>query len=144
MELSERGRELIQGFEACRLHAYKPTPEDVWTIGWGATGMNITHDTVWTQEHADARFLADTADFARKVWADVWQASTTQGQFDAMVSLAYNIGLENFARSTVLRKHRVHDYAAAADGFLLWNKQKGKVLNGLVRRRKAERQLYLS
>jgi lysozyme len=60
-----------------------------------------------------------------------------------MVSLSYNIGLGNFATSTVLKRHRLGNYAMAANAFRLWNKAKGKVLPGLTKRREDERALYL-
>ncbi|HAK9115445.1 TPA: lysozyme, partial [Salmonella enterica] len=68
----------------------------------------------------------------------------TQGQFDALVSFAYNLGARTLSSSTLLRKLNAGDYAGAADEFLRWNKAGGKVLNGLTRRREAERALFLS
>ena len=67
---------------------------------------------------------------------------TTQGQFDALVSFAFNVGLANFKGSTLLKKHNAGDYAGAAAQFPLWNKAAGKVLPGLVKRRAAEAQIY--
>lgn len=68
----------------------------------------------------------------------------TQSQFDAMVSLAFNIGEGAFAKSTLVRKHLARDFAGAAAEFSKWNKGGGKVLAGLVKRRAAEAKLYLS
>ncbi|EAA7932780.1 lysozyme, partial [Salmonella enterica subsp. enterica] len=68
----------------------------------------------------------------------------TQGQFDALVSFAYNLGARTLSTSTLLRKLNAGDYAGAADEFLCWNKAGGKVLKGLTRRREAERALFLS
>ena len=68
----------------------------------------------------------------------------TQGQFDALVSFTYNLGARTLSTSTLLRKLNAGDYAGAADEFLRWNKAGGKVLNGLTRRREAERALFLS
>ncbi|WP_312069487.1 lysozyme, partial [Acinetobacter sp.] len=67
----------------------------------------------------------------------------SQNQFDALVSLTYNIGSTAFKNSTLLKKLNAKDYAGAADQFLRWNKGGGKVLKGLVRRREAERALFL-
>jgi GH24 family phage-related lysozyme (muramidase) len=69
---------------------------------------------------------------------------TTQGQFDAMVSLAYNIGIGNFGKSTLLKKHNARCYTCAADQFRVWNRANGKVMNGLTKRRAAEREVYMS
>ncbi|KQD16250.1 lysozyme [Acinetobacter baumannii] len=67
----------------------------------------------------------------------------TQNQFDALVSLAYNIGSGAFKGSTLLKLLNKGDYKGAADQFLVWNKAGGKVMKGLVRRREAERALFL-
>lgn len=141
---------LIQGYEKCRLAAYRPTPNDVPTIGWGATGPDVRMGMVWTQRQADERFARDLAAFAAGVDHLVGAAPTTQGQFDALVSFAYNVGLdddadkvaEGLGDSTLLRKHLAGDYAGALAQFPLWNRQKGVVLNGLTRRRADEARLY--
>ncbi len=152
MRTSNRGKELIKEFEQCRLKAYKPTPNDVWTIGWGATGLGITKGLEWSQKGADDRFDEDIKIYENGVTRLLGARRTTQGQFDALVSFAYNVGLdidsdnvaEGLGDSTLLKKHLRGDTVGAADEFLKWNKQKGKVLNGLTRRRVAERELYLS
>lgn len=140
----------IMDFEKLRLVGYLPTPDDVPTIGYGSTGKGIHVGDVWTPAQAQARFMTDLNGFASGVTRLLEGAPTTQGQFDALVSLAYNIGLdededtkvEGLGDSTLLRKHKAGDYAGAAAEFPKWNKQKGKVLNGLTRRRKAERELF--
>lgn len=140
MTPSKQCADLVKSFEDCRLTAYMPTPNDVPTIGWGSTGPDIKLGMTWTQQQADDRFAQDLAKFAAGVERAVGTA--TQGQFDGMVSLAYNIGLGNFGSSTLVKKHKAGDYAGAADQFARWNKQKGKVLNGLTRRRAAEAAMY--
>lgn len=142
MTPSQTCAEFIRGFEQCRLKAYMPTQHDVPTIGWGSTGPDIRMNMTWTQAQADERFARDLAHFGAKVMVELGGAETTQAQFDAMVSLAYNIGVGAFGDSTVLRKHKAGDHDGAVAGFALWNKQKGKVLNGLVRRRTAEARMY--
>ena len=155
MRIGSDGIALIKSFEQCaRAHktdkgmfiAYMPTPNDVPTVGWGSTGKDITMKTVFTQKQCDERLAADLADFSAKVAALVGAAKTTQHQFDAMVSLAYNIGVaqKGFAGSSVLRNHKAGDFPAAAASFHLWNKQAGKVLGGLVRRRNAEATMYIA
>ena len=139
---------LIEGFETCAkaigngdFAAYMPTPNDRPTVGWGSTGPDITMGLVWTQAQCDERFAADLAKFAAGVSAAV-TGETAQNQVDAMVSLAYNIGVGAFKSSTLLRKHNVGDFAGAQAQFAVWNKQAGKVLPGLVKRRAAEAAMY--
>lgn len=143
MIVGPRAIALIKRFETCRLDCYLPTPQDRPTIGWGTTGHDIALGMSWTQAKCDARFERDLGAFARGVESLLVKAATTPAQFGAMVSLAYNIGLHAFERSSVLRLHRVGDKAGAAAAFLAWDKAGGKVLAGLAKRRKAERDLYL-
>lgn len=150
MNPSPRIIAFIKGFEKCRLKAYMPTPNDRPTIGWGTTGPDVKMGMTWTQERADERFARDVADFAAGVAHELGGAPTTQAQFDALVSFAYNVGLdqdadnlaEGLGDSTLLRKHKAGDYAGAAAEFAKWNKQAGKVLNGLTRRRAGEAAIY--
>jgi GH24 family phage-related lysozyme (muramidase) len=135
---------LVKQFEGCELSAY-PDPGsggDPWTIGYGATGPGIAKGVTWTQAQCDQRLADDLERFAVGVNSALNGAPTTQNEFDAMVSLAFNIGLENFRRSTLLRMHQDGDKAGAAEQFARWNKASGKVLNGLTRRRAAEAALY--
>ncbi len=132
----------IKGFEACRLKAYLPTPHDVPTIGWGSTGPDIHMGMTWTQGQADTRFAADLTAFAAGVTHDLAGVATTQGQFDAMVSFAYNVGEAGFHDSNLLRLHRAGDYPGAEAQFGRWTRQKGVVLAGLVRRRAGEAAMY--
>jgi lysozyme len=142
---------LVQEFEGCArkqpdgtFMAY-PDPGsggDPWTIGWGSTGADIKKGVVWTQQQCDDRFTEHLADFAEKVGNLLDGVPTTQKQFDAMVSFAYNVGVGNLAASTLLRKHKAGDFAGAALEFARWNKAAGKVLPGLTRRRAAESALY--
>lgn len=135
---------LIRDYEKCRLKAYMPTADDVPTIGWGSTGPDIKLGMTWTQAQADARFAADLARFAGKVSGLLGAAPTTQAQYDALVSFAYNVGYGDggLKTSTLLRMHKAGDYVGAALQFARWNKQNGKVLNGLTKRRAAEAAIY--
>lgn len=132
---------LIKKWEELRLKAYLPTPQDVWTIGWGHTrtakqGMTIT------LPQAEALFEKDTA-WAQNAVNTRVKVPLSQHQFDALVSLVFNIGEGAFAKSTLLRKLNAKDYEGAAQQFLVWNKQKGKTLKGLVRRRAEEMGYFL-
>lgn len=136
---------LMHRWESCKLKAY-PDPGskngEPWTIGWGSTGPDIKKGTVWTQQQADDRFAADLADFGNGVAKLVEGCMTTAHQFAAMVSFAYNVGLSELASSTLLKRHRAGDYAGAQEQFGRWIYNDGKVLNGLIARRKEEATLY--
>lgn len=115
---------------------------DPWTIGFGSTGPDVRPGTVWTRAQAEARLEADVREFAGGVVRLIGSAPTTQNEFDACVSLAYNIGLGAFGKSTLLRKHKSGDKAGAAGEFLKWNRAAGRIMPGLSRRRAAESALY--
>lgn len=141
----QRGIDLIHSFESLKLDAYKdPGSKDGLpiTIGWGSTrdanGQPIKLGTRWTKEQAGAQFARDL----EKTESRVRQLApkTTQGQFDALVSFDYNTGALH--SSTLLKKHNVGDYAGAKAEFARWNKNDGRVMNGLIRRRAEEAALY--
>jgi len=137
---------LIKRFEGCVLGAYPDpgTGGDPWTIGWGTTGPDIHKGLIWTQEQANERLASDVAKFAARVDQLIGDASTTQSEFDALVCLAYNIGLGNFGSSTLLKLHKAGRVQEAAQQFVRWNKAAGKIMRGLTRRREAESALYVS
>ncbi len=152
MRLSQHGVAVAHYFEQCKLKAY-PDPGskngEPWTIGWGHTGPEVKPGLVWTQEQADAAFLVDIARFERDVLSLV-KVPVNQGQFDALVLFTYNVGpdidadtiAEGLGDSTLLRKLNVGDYEGAALEFRKWNKNDGKVMRGLIRRRAAEECLF--
>lgn len=147
MKASQSCVALIKEMEGCRLTAYLDTlaEPDVWTIGYGHTGPDVYPGRVITQQKADALLLDRlNREYGPGVERALAGAPTTQAQFDAFVSFAYNVGVGGFARSSVLRHHRDGDHQAAADAFRKWNQAGGRVWPGLVRRREAERALYLS
>ncbi|MBY0556557.1 MAG: lysozyme [Burkholderiaceae bacterium] len=133
----------VSAFEGCRLRAYRDIV-GVWTIGWGETA-GVRPGMVWTQEQADIVLRRRTGHFLLAVLQRC-QALHLEGpeRQAACVSLAYNIGIGAFGASSVCRKTMAQDFAGAADSFLLWDKAGGRRIEGLVRRRKAERALYLS
>lgn len=144
MKISQRGIDFIKQFEGYSDKAY-PDPAtggDPWTIGYGTT-KGVKRGMVVNAAQAEQMLREDVAKFESGV-SSLITAPTTQGQFDAMVSLAYNIGLGNFGKSTLLKKHNARCYTCAADQFRVWNRANGKVMNGLTRRRAAERQVYMS
>jgi len=99
---------------------------------------------VWDADEIDALLAADLRKFEAGVLRLCPPCVDSQPQFDAIVSLAFNIGLGNLQASTLRMKYNRGDYAGAADEFLKWRKSNGVVLKGLERRREAERALFLS
>lgn len=113
-----------------------------WTQGSGFTKGITPASPMMTEAESDARLDAEIAHFANGVEALLTRPAN-ENQLAAMTSLAFNIGLGGFQRSTVLRAHNRGDEEAAARAFALWNKAGGKVMRGLTRRRAAEASLYL-
>lgn len=140
--INRAGLALIKAFEGLRLAAYR-CPAGVWTIGYGHTGPDVKPGRRITAAEAEALLRGDLDRFESSVERALNGVVTTENQFAALVSLAYNIGLGGFGRSTVLRLHRTGKFTLAANAFLLWVKAGGRSLPGLVRRRTAERALYL-
>jgi lysozyme len=132
----------IKALEGYRPVGYLPTPHDVPTIGWGSTGSDIKVGTRWTEAQCQARFDAYNNKLANQLTSALEGTKTTQHQFDAMFDLAYNIGIGHFLTSSVLRDHRAKNYAKTSADFMMWIKQAGKVLGGLVARRKKEVAIY--
>ncbi len=141
-QISDKGVELIARYEGCRLEAYK-CPAGIWTIGYGHTAGVRQGDCLASKEEAMALLAKDLVKYADKVNSCVQSGKITfvpnQNQFDALTSFCYNCG------AGALQK-LVNDRTAAqvADAMLLYNKGGGRVLQGLVKRRQEERDLFLS
>lgn len=138
---SQEGVDLIKAFEGRRLRAYRCSA-GVWTIGYGHTGDVKPGDRI-SPDKAEKLLREDLRKFEDGVSIRV-QVPLTQNQFDALVSFSFNVGIGALGRSTLLKKLNKKDYRGAANEFRKWNKGGGRVLAGLVRRRKAERALFLS
>lgn len=148
MKTSRDGIDLIKRWEGCKLTAYPDpgTGGEPWTIGYGHTSAagdpKVYKGLKITQQEADDILVRDLVKYESAVQKALTR-SATQPQFDAMVSLTYNIGPGSFAKSSVVKKFNKGDIPGAADAFLLWNKAGGKVMQGLVNRREAERAMFL-
>lgn len=136
--------DVIARFEGCELHAYL-CPAGVWTIGYGTTRIDdkpVTRLTPpITKDKAKQLLRAD----AYKFYLDILKAvekELTANQYAALVSFVYNIGSGAFRRSTLLKKLNKGDISGASAQFPRWVKSQGKTLDGLVRRREAERELF--
>ncbi|QNQ52574.1 lysozyme [Serratia liquefaciens] len=146
MQISNAGISLIKEFEGCRLKAYQDSV-GVWTIGYGWThpvdGRKIGPGMVIDQATAERLLKCGLVQYEQGV-NQLVKVIITQGQFDALVSFAYNLGLRSLSTSTLLRKLNAGDKQGAADEFGKWVNAGGVRLNGLVKRREAERKLFLS
>jgi lysozyme len=167
MKLSKAGADLMHRFEGCRNKPYL-CPAHIWTIGYGhvlyqeqiklpmvrVEGKDIPmirkemplkpeDSRVWSKEEIEKLFADDVASFERGVLRLVPGVAGRQGAFDALVSISFNFGLGNLQRSTIRMKANRGDWEGAAAAFMDWTKGGGKVLPGLVKRREAERALFL-
>lgn len=144
MNVSQEGIDLIKNFEKCKLEAY-PDPGTggvPWTIGYGHTA-GVVEGMTCTQEQADQMLADDVAKVAGQV-NSLLKIKVNQNQFDALVSFAYNAGAGALASSTLLRLVNAGDFGGAADQFPRWvHGGGGGTLPGLVRRRAAERSLFM-
>lgn len=113
-----------------------------WTIFWGHTGPEVHRGMTGTQAQADAQLMKDSQWSQEAVRACV-DIKLSREQFTALESLCYNIGVDAFETSTLVRDLNGHLIEAAADQFLVWNKAGGFVSDGLISRRKAERALFI-
>lgn len=159
MKTSEAGIQLIKSFEGCHNQPYK-CPALLYTVGYGhvlypdqarlktpersAYPLRTEHNRVFANDEIDTLLEQDLQRFENGVSRLCPASDDSQPQFDAIVSFAFNVGLGNLQSSTLRMKYNRGDYDGAADEFLKWNKSSGKVLQGLVRRREAERVLFLS
>jgi len=169
VKLSAQGEALMHRFEGCRNRPYL-CPAHIWTIGYGhvlyqdqirlpmvrTPEMDVAamvrkeyplqagDNRVWTKEEINSLFAADVASFERGVLRLVPGCAGRQGAFDALVSFAFNAGLGNLQRSQMRMRANRGDWEGAAEAFMQWTKGGGKVLPGLVKRREAEKALFLS
>lgn len=147
MRISEKGLAMIEKFEGCLLKASNKL-DGVWTIGYGQTGRYYGKRVRRGMTTTKAEAHAWLRDHSIKTYEDaVTQAvkvPLNQNQFDALVSFTYNVGVGALKQSTTLRRLNAGDYTGAADALTMWTKCNGKVLAGLVRRRKEERALFLT
>ena len=154
-------------YEGCRNRPYL-CPAHIWTIGYGHVlyqqqirlpmvkkeGDNVQvrkdyplaegDNRVWSKEEINQLFATDVASFERGVLRLVPGVAGHQGAFDALVSFAFNAGLGNLQRSQIRIRANRGEWKGAAEALMDWTKGGGRVLPGLVKRREAERALFLS
>lgn len=140
MKISQAGLDLIKKFEGLRLDAYQCSA-GVWTIGHGHTAKVRPGDRIDAQKAGE--YLSNDVQGAESDVLRLLKVSITQGQFDALVSFVFNLGSGALAKSTLLRKLNAGDYAGAGKEFHKWVFAGGRKLEGLVRRRQAEYELFM-
>ena len=158
MKVSDAAIRMIKHHEGVRTRPYR-CPALLWTVGVGHV-IDPSHaavkyeerrslpipagwDRTLTMDEVDAILAQDLAKFERGVARLCPAAVNHQGQFDALVSFAFNVGLGNLQRSRIRMRYNRGDIEGAADAFLMWTKAAGKVLTGLVKRRNDERTMFL-
>ena len=138
MRLSANGLNLIKSFEGCKLTAYKCVPtEKYYTIGYGHYGPDVKVGMTITLKRAEELLLQDCQKFVNHVNTYMDKYNFNQNQFDALVSFAYNIG--NIKQLTANGTRTIAQISAKITAY---NKSGGKVLNGLVKRRAKEKELF--
>lgn len=141
MKISKNGLDLIKQFEGCELKVYLDAI-GLPTIGYGHLIKKGEIFNVITLKQAEDLLKSDLKMFEDGV-SDLVKVKLSQNQFDALVSFAFNVGLGNLEKSTLLKLLNAGDYAGAGNQLPRWNKAGGKILNGLTKRRNAERDLFI-
>lgn len=141
MKASKDALDLIKEFEGFRAKAYK-CPAGKWTVGYGHTG-DVKEGDLITEDRASKILAKDVGD-AEKAINTYVTVTLSQNEFDALISLVFNIGIGAFIKSTLLKKLNKSDFDGAAREFLRWDKVNKKPNRGLARRRAAEMQLFTS
>ena len=143
MKISEEGKALIKKFEGCELEAYQCPAQigtEAYTIGYGHT-KNVQKDDQWSQHYAETMLDIELEEYEGYI-NDLVTVPLQQHQFDALVAWVYNLGVGNLLSSTLLVKLNAGEYEDVPHEIQRWNKAAGEVLEGLVRRRKAEALLF--
>ena len=145
MILTDEIKEFLKSKEGLKLNAYL-CPASKWTIGYGNTfyenGIKVKRGDRITKERAEQLFLNILNQFGKEVKSLI-KVKLNDNQFSALVSFAYNVGIGNLSKSTMLRLVNENpENQLIKNEFMKWNKGGGKVLNGLTIRRKKESEIY--
>lgn len=143
MNASPAGLAMLKRLEACNLKAYQDGG-GVWTIGYGHTGHDVFEGLEITEFEAERLFKNDVRRAERAVSVGILGVPVSQSQFDALVSLVFNVGTAAFYESRMALKLRSRDFFGAANEFDDWVHDNGKVVAGLVKRRAREKSLFLA
>lgn len=141
METNEDGLSLIKHAEGLRTTAYQDSV-GIWTIGYGHTGQDVTPDLSITEDDANQLLKLDLRHAENGV-SKAAKVALNTNEFSALASFAFNLGVGTLNSSTLLKKLNADDRTGAADEFLRWIHAGGKELPGLIKRRQAERELFI-
>ncbi len=138
-QYSKRGLALTESFEGCRLTAYQDSV-GVWTIGYGHT-RGIKRGDTCTQEQAE-QWLSEDVEFCENAINQDLTIAITQEEFDALVDFSFNLGIHALENSTLWKKLSAGDFKGAAAEFPKWDMAGGEKVEGLLRRRLDEEEMF--
>ncbi|MGB6128862.1 MAG: lysozyme [Psychrilyobacter sp.] len=144
MKISEEGLKLLKHFESFKGKAYT-CPAGVWTIGWGFTrvnGIKVKEGDIMPLEVADIELIKQLRTYENVVRKAIMIKKINQNQYDALVSLCYNIGGSSFRRSSLIKLVNSRNFIGTCRIFNIWSKVGGQRSKGLLRRRMSERNLF--
>jgi len=139
-KITQDGLDFIQDVEGCKLFAYLDTG-GVWTIGVGHTGPEVVKGLTCSMEQA-LQWLKEDSEEAQEAIRQSVEGLLTQNQFNALVSFVFNVGINAFKKSTMLKLINKGDFDGAAKEFTKWNKDNGKEILGLSKRRILEQSVF--
>lgn len=140
--ISKQLLDLTKQYEGCRLDSYQDVV-GVWTIGYGCTGKDIGPGMVWTQEQVDSELMKRLEQAQLDILACT-KVKLNPNQLDALADFVYNLGVHAYIRSTLKEKLEAGDPTGASNEFIKWCYAGSTISLGLVRRRKAEKAMFLS
>lgn len=143
MKLNESGIDLVKDCEGLSLKAYPDpaTGKSPWTIGYGHTGREVTPGLVWTKEHCEDILILDLGKVSTQLQTYI-TTDLNDNQFNAIISFTYNVGIRNFATSTLLKLINEGNLAQASLEFPKWDYAAGKEMQGILNRRLKEQKLF--
>jgi lysozyme len=148
MKVSAKGIDLVKRFEGCKLKAYAD-PVGIWTIGYGTirypNGQKVKQGDIITQVQAEEYLMHELNTKGQQIQHHFYNTFLTQNKIDAILSFTYNLGVGALGKSTLLKKIKANPNDQSIElEFMKWVRAGGKVLNGLVKRRQAESDLYFT
>jgi lysozyme len=135
--ISDKGIQFIEDREGVRLVAYQDV-KGIWTIGVGHTGPEVKKGLIWTTEQVSQALQDDLKEVQECIYKNI-KYPISQNQYDALCSFIFNVGIDAFAKSTILKKINAGDLAGAGNEFDRWN-----IPQQIIGRRMKEKALFLT